>query len=57
MARDKLTLRLSQELNKSTKEKADYLGISQNNLLVVLIDLGLKCYEASPREMAEKLLR
>ena len=57
MARAKLTLRISKELNDFTKEKADYLGISQNNLLVVLIELGLKCYEFNPRAMAEELLR
>lgn len=46
--RDRLTLRLSKELNALTKDKAGYLGISQNNLLLLLIDLGLKAYEAKP---------
>lgn len=52
--RDKLTLRISKQLNAITKEKAGYLGISQNNLLLVLIDLGLKCYEANPHLAEEE---
>ena len=30
--RDKLTLRMSDDLNQQTKDKAGYLGISQNAL-------------------------
>ena len=40
--RDKLTLRMAGDLNQRTKDKADYLGISQNAFLLVLIELGLR---------------
>lgn len=53
-ARDKLTLRLSGELNRLTKDKADYLGISQNAFLLALIGLGLRCYEISPQLLKEE---
>lgn len=43
--RDKLTLRLSPDLNLYTKKKAESIGVTQNSLLVMLIDLGLKYYE------------
>ena len=46
--RDKLTLRISKELNAETKAEAEYIGASQNNFLLVLINLGLKCYKANP---------
>ena len=52
--RDKLTLRMAGELNQRTKEKADYLGISQNAFLLVLIELGLRCYEVSPHLLQEE---
>ncbi len=55
--RDKLTLRISKQLNARTKEKASYLGVSQNNLLLVLMDLGLKCYEVNPRLVEDELSR
>lgn len=46
--RDKLTLRISKELNAETKAEAEYIGASQNNFLLVLIKLGLKYYKANP---------
>ena len=52
--RDKLTLRMAGELDQRTKDKADYLGISQNALLLVLIELGLRCYEVSPHLLKEE---
>ena len=52
--RDKLTLRMAGELNQRTKDKADYLGISQNAFLLVLIELGLRCYEVSPYLLKEE---
>ena len=42
---DKLTLRMAHELNMYTKKKAEGLGISQNALLITLIDLGLKIHD------------
>ena len=53
-ARDKLTLRMSDDLNQRTKDKAGYLGISQNAFLLVLIELGLRCYEVSPHLLKEE---
>ena len=52
--RDKLTLRMSDDLNQQTKDKAGYLGISQNAFLLVLIELGLRCYEVSPHLLNEE---
>ena len=52
--RDKLTLRMVGELNLRTKDKADYLGISQNAFLLVLIELGLRCYEVNPHLLKEE---
>lgn len=46
--RSKLTLRVSPELDKITKDKAEYMGISQNAFLVMMVDLGLRYYEANP---------
>lgn len=46
--RNKLTLRISPELDAVTKSKAEYIGVSQNAFLVMLIDLGLRYYEANP---------
>lgn len=51
--RNKLTLRISPELDVITKSKAEYIGISQNALLAVLIDLGLRYYEANPFPVGE----
>ena len=53
-ARNKLTLRMSDDLNQRTKDKAGYLGISQNAFLLVLIELGLRCYEVSPHLLKEE---
>lgn len=47
--RDKLTLRISKELNAETKAEARYIGSSQNDFLLVLIRMGLKCYKANPK--------
>lgn len=47
--RDKLTLRISKELNTETKAEAKYIGSSQNDFLLVLIRMGLKCYKANPK--------
>lgn len=55
--RDKLTLRMAGDLNQRTKEKADYLGISQNAFLLVLIELGLRCYEVNPHLLKEEWSR
>ena len=52
--RDKLTLRMAGDLNRRTKDKADYLGISQNAFLLVLIELGFRCYEVSPHLLKEE---
>lgn len=52
--RDKLTLRMAGELNQRTKDKADYLGISQNAFLLALIELGFRCYEVSPHLLKEE---
>ena len=52
--RDKLTLRMADDLNQRTKDKAGYLGISQNAFLLVLIELGLWCYEVSPHLLKEE---
>lgn len=52
--RDKLTLRMSDDLNQRTKDEAGYLGISQNAFLLVLIELGLQCYEVSPYLLKEE---
>lgn len=52
--RDKLTLRMAGDLNRRTKDKADYLGISQNAFLLVLIELGLRWYEVSPHLLKEE---
>ena len=53
-ARNKLTLRMSDDMNQRPKDKAGYLGISQNAFLLVLIELGLRCYEASPHLLKEE---
>ena len=53
-ARNKLTLRMSDDLNQRTKDKAGYLGISQNAFLLVLIKLGLRCYEVNPHLLKEE---
>lgn len=47
--RDKLTLRISKELNAETKAEAKYIGSSQNDFLLVLIRIGLKCYKTNPK--------
>ncbi len=39
------SLRLTEERNNYIKEKANEIGISQNALINVLIDLGIKFYE------------
>ena len=44
-SKDKLTLRMSEELNLYTKKKASAIGITQNAFLVMLIDMGLRQYE------------
>lgn len=51
--RSKLTLRISPEVDMKTKEKAEYLGISQNAFLAILIELGLRYYEANPFQLEE----
>lgn len=43
--REKLTLRMAEELSTYTKKKADAIGVSQNAFLVMMIDLGLRQYE------------
>lgn len=43
--REKLTLRMSEELNLYTKKKANAIGVTQNAFLVMLIDMGLRQYE------------
>lgn len=53
-ARNKLTLRMSDDMNQRTKDKAGYLGISQNAFLLVLIELGLRCYEVNPHLLKEE---
>ncbi len=44
--KDILTIRVSPKVNQYTKAKAEVLGISQNALINVLIDLGLRAYES-----------
>ena len=53
IGRNKLTLRMPNNLDEATKRKAEYLGISQNALLIILIDLGLRYYEANPFPLDE----
>lgn len=53
-ARNKLTLRMSDDMSQRTKDKAGYLGISQNAFLLVLIELGLRCYEVNPHLLKEE---
>ena len=43
--REKLTVRMSEELNQYTKKKANAIGVPQNAFLVMLIDMGLRVYE------------
>lgn len=47
-AREQVTtsIRLSEEMNNYIKAKAMEINISQNALMVVLIDLGIKLYES-----------
>ena len=60
-ARNKLTHRMADDMSQRTKDKAGYLGISQNAFLLVLIELGLRCYEVNPHllndEKSHVLLR
>lgn len=51
--RVKLTLRISRELDIQTKNKAEYIGVSQNAFLATLIELGLRYYEANPVPLDE----
>lgn len=41
------SMRIPTQLNKKLKLKARELGVSQNALYLILIDLGLKAYESS----------
>lgn len=40
------TLRIPEEKTEQIKQKANEIGISQNAFINVLIDLGLKVYDA-----------
>lgn len=40
-----ISLRLSAQVDQCTKTKAESIGVSQNALLNILIDLGLRLYE------------
>lgn len=50
-SRVKLTLRVSHELDIQTKNKAAYIGVSQNAFLAILIELGLRYYESNPVQL------
>lgn len=39
------SLRIPTELNERIKRKATEIGASQNSMMMVLLDLGLKLYE------------
>ena len=41
------SLRLPEKQNRYIQEKAQEIGISQNALLLVLIDLGIKVYDST----------
>ena len=39
------TLRIPEERNAYLKQKASEIGVSQNALILMLLDIGIKCYE------------
>ncbi len=47
------TIRLSEETNKMICEKANELGISQNSLMIMLIDIGAKFYNSKINPQCE----
>lgn len=42
--RETFTLRIPPELNKSIKEFSSKIGISQNSLILLFINIGIKSY-------------
>lgn len=52
--KDTFTLRIPTEKNKSIKELADTIGTSQNSLILLFIDFGLKSFaEIIPYQVKE----
>ena len=52
--KDTFTLRLPTEKNKSIRKLADDIGISQNSLILLFVDYGLKSFdEAIPHQLNE----
>lgn len=39
------TLRIPEKRNGYLKQKSTEIGISQNALILMLLDIGIKCYE------------
>lgn len=39
------TLRLSKEKNKSIKELSEKIGVSQNSLILLFLELGIESYK------------
>lgn len=54
-----ISLRINEEQWMKVKEKSNEIGVSQNALLNILIDLGLRCYGQigvlSPNQNAQSL--
>ena len=44
--KDLISLRLATDVNLKTKMKAEQIGVSQNALLNIFIDLGMRAYES-----------
>ena len=55
--KDVFTLRIPEEKNKSIKKLSMDIGISQNNLILLFIDLGLKSVSDIIVRQKEEFLR
>ena len=54
------TLRIPKEKNVYLRQKADEIGVSQNSLILMLLDIGIRAYELlsySPSEEASSDMR
>ena len=55
--KDTFTLRIPSEKNKSIKELSDSIGISQNSLILLFIDFGLKGFKEITHQQRQEFHR